>query len=257
MNDILSVGMTGLQVVTAVNDNGTQVQGQLDNKADQSSLSAHTNNESIHAIIDDNVTSNSKLWSSSKVNTELAGKSNSNHTHNYAAESHTHTLADITDLQSLLVDLSNADFTLSVTRKGDDFRHVKVEIVDSVGVGMFLMLVSFSGSFVGVDNQTLSFFGTAQSMQFEVEKPADDWAGWNASNECGLKLSITVRNVLNDTELDMGENDIQNIVKHLSFKITLEDLVAEMKGEPDDDDSFINVLKRRIADDIADRFDKK
>lgn len=66
----------------------TQLASGTVNQVSATELRVHLDNLSLHRQIDDSVVSNIALWSSTKIDTELASKSD---------VGHTHTVADITD----------------------------------------------------------------------------------------------------------------------------------------------------------------
>lgn len=261
MADVLQLGMNGAQVVSNVNNNATDTWNELESL--NSELTIHKTNTSIHPELNDNKTTSANTWTASKISTQLAGKANTAHIHTvsdvsnisntFAPIEHTHSWEDITDMSDLLVDVSEETFGISITGHTDIAPHIYATVELPEGLH-FLFSIEWEASFGNSSQQSFGMMGTSQALTFLINKPEDEWTGW-VDGKCSVKISITIRNVLNNTSL-FKEKDFSDISKYTTHKITIEDLVVELKKNPDDPGSFINILKTRIADDVLDRLDK-
>lgn len=124
-------GFTGTVTLTTTNINeGTNLYYTEGRVSANTSVVANTNHaadDTKHRIINDAGTSATELWSANKINTELGGKANT---------AHTHTLSQITDLNTT-TDLSegtnlyytegrvsaNSDVSANTTHRNDDAKH--------------------------------------------------------------------------------------------------------------------------------------
>ena len=258
MADVLQLGMNGAQVVQNVNSNATDTWAELDSLS--GALTTHTTNTSIHPELNDNKTTNTNTWTANKISTQLAGKANTAHIHTvsdvsgiadeFAPLEHTHSWADITDMQDLLVDVSLETFDISITGHTDIAPHIYATVELPEGVH-FLFSIEWTAEFSNTGMGTHGVSGTSQAFTFMIPKPDEEWTGW-INNECKLTVSIKVTNVLNSTQATRNKQ-FENISKYVAYKITLNDLVTELKKLPDDPDSFIGLLKSRVAAEILDR----
>jgi len=261
MADVLQLGMNGAQVVQKVNSNATDTWAELNSLSD--ALTTHTTNTSIHPELNDNKTTAANTWTANKISTQLAGKADTSHIHTisdvsgisntFAPIEHTHSWEDIINMQDLLVDVSLETFDISITGHTDIAPHIYATVELPEGLH-FLFSIEWEASFGNSSQQSFGMSGTSQALTFLINKPSDEWDGW-VDGKCSVKISFTIKNVLNNTSL-FKEKEFLDISKYTTHKITIGDLVVELKKDPDDPGSFINILKTRIADDVLDRLEK-
>ena len=149
---------------------------------DGTTLDAHVANDDIHREMDDTTTSTTKHWSSSKVATELAGKSDTTHTHPYS---------DISGLNTTNVP------------EGDNLYHTTARVN--------AVIDSRRGANNGI--ASLNSSGKVPASQLDVDGGVTYIGTWNASTNTptltdgsGSKGEYYVVSVSGSTEID-GESD--------------------------------------------------
>lgn len=259
---ILTVGMSGQQVADAVNNNDTQIRTLLSEKASASEFSAHKNDGSIHLVIDDSDTgSGTKVWSSNKVIAKLLTKAAFSHQHPYSdilnadgkfmPKAHTHDLSDINNITGLFTDISDASVELIVGCKTAQYSYLDIDIeITPSGSQVQPPFVFIDYVFtVGDSAHELIKSGRVQSLGWNIPKPVNSWKGWDSNGFCTGKLEISIQNPFSSSQITLPFI-IADIKKHSYNEISLNDLVAQLKSNPSDPNSFISLLKSKLQEDL-------
>ena len=191
----------------------------------------HINNNSIHHQINDSTTSTTELWSSDKVNTELAGKANI---------SHTHAWNDISKVGSKLSDLGDVSIDSAIS-DGQvlawDGANLKWKPITSSGgsggASSFLGLSDTPDSYAGMGSLYIKVKPTEDGIEFtelQTTKPELD------------KYSVSILETGQDTVT------ISNYDANLSYEVeSLDTSIATVSRSND----VITIAGQEIPADVT------